>query len=226
MMRQDVFCGDIYSGDMTIDAVNRAGFSFESGRSYLEFGCSSAPLLRTMYATCPTAHWFGCDPVSASIEWARARFPFLNLSCSPQRPKLDHHDQFFAGAYAISIWSHFSERAAVAWFEELHRVIEPNGFLMFTTHGYRSLYYYLTQGMRDEKTVGKLFAEMIQRQYAFHPIFSLLNIEDSGLALEDWGDCYLTCDWILSKLANSWTLAGYQCGRNQSNQDVYVLRRK
>jgi len=97
---------------------------------------------------------------------------------------------------------------------------------MFTTHGYRSLYYYLTHGMRDEKTIGKIFGEMVERKFSFHPIFSLLNIEDSGLALGDWGDCYLTIDWILGKLKDDWTLLDYQNGRNQSNQDVYVLGRK
>jgi len=95
MMRHDIFCGDLYSGDMTFDAVHRAGTCFEAGKAYLEFGCSSAPLLRNMYATCPSAHWYGCDPVPDSINWAKEQFPFLELMCSPQWPQLDYADKFF-----------------------------------------------------------------------------------------------------------------------------------
>jgi SAM-dependent methyltransferase len=225
MIRQEHFVGDLYSCDMAADAVLKAGYTFEDGKEYLEFGCSSGPMLRTLSAAYPAARWTGCDPVPVSIDWAADHFPWLKLSTSPQSPPLAYPTASFAGAMAISIWSHFSERAGIAWFTEMHRVLAPNAFLMFTTHGYRSLYYYLTEGMRDPRTIGKLVDELASKQYAFHPIFKILEIEDSGLQLEDWGDCYLSSDWVHANLSRQWELMLYEPGRNQMNQDVYVLKR-
>ena len=227
MVRQNVYAGNFYAADMTVSAVRRAHCAFENGKSYLEFGCSSAPCLRNLAAFYPGANWYGCDPVPESIVWAQAHFPQLHLSCSPQWPKLDFNDATFSGALAISVWSHFSERAALAWFDEFHRIIEPGGFLVFTTHGYRSLYYYLIQGWRDPPTIGKLLSEMLRDDFSFHPIFSINGgASERNLVLDDWGDCYFTPDWVLKNLLANWRLADFQPGRNQSNQDVYVLRRK
>lgn len=225
MMRSEVFAGDLYSGDMVMHAVELAGFKFEEGKNYLEFGCSSAPLLRNMYATQPKAIWYGCDPVDASICWAKENFSGFNLSQNNQTPPLDFPSNKFDGAFAISIWSHFSEPAALQWFDEMHRVIKKGGFLMFTNHGYRSLYYYLTQKLRDVVTVSNIYSEMLKAGYSFHPIFKILNIPDSDLLVDDWGDSYFTQDWLIANTFSKWKLVHYMSGRNQHNQDVYVLCR-
>jgi hypothetical protein len=226
MVRKDIFVGDLYSGDMTIEALQRAGHTFVSGKAYLEFGCSSAPLLRTMYALRPDVCWHGCDPIEASISWAAAHFPHLILKCNPQWPRLEYDDATFSGAYAISVWSHFSEPAALVWFGELHRIIQPGGFLMFTAHGWRSLYYYLNGGGRDPVRVASLVNELATNQFAFFPIFALLGRTDNGLDCANWGEAYLTPDWVIRSLSGEWDFEDFQVGRNQSNQDVYVLRRR
>jgi SAM-dependent methyltransferase len=225
MMRSTIFAGDVYSGDMVMHAVEAAGFNFQEGKNYLEFGCSSAPLLRNMYATQPKANWYGCDPVEDSIAWAKQNFPYLNLVRNDQTPPLDYQDDFFEGAFAISIWSHFSEAAALQWFDEMHRVLKKGGFLMFTNHGYRSLYYYLIKQLRDVKTVSNIYSEMLTTGYSFHPIFKILNIPDSDLLVDDWGDSYFTADWLIANMFPKWKLVHYTMGRNQDNQDVYVLQR-
>jgi SAM-dependent methyltransferase len=178
-----------------------------------------------MYATQPKANWYGCDPVEDSIAWAKQNFPYLNLVRNDQTPPLDYQDDFFEGAFAISIWSHFSEAAALQWFDEMHRVLKKGGFLMFTNHGYRSLYYYLIKQLRDVKTVSNIYSEMLTTGYSFHPIFKILNIPDSDLLVDDWGDSYFTADWLIANMFPKWKLVHYTMGRNQDNQDVYVLQR-
>src|SRR5271156_2286851 len=110
MVRQKVFVGDLYSGDMITAAALRAGVNFESGRNYLDFGCSSGPVVRNLAARFPAAHWYGCDPVPESIAWASDHFPKIAFLRSEQEPPLPFEDGFLHGAYAVSIWSHFSER--------------------------------------------------------------------------------------------------------------------
>jgi SAM-dependent methyltransferase len=226
MIRQDVFVGDLYSLDMALSAILRANLDFRPGERYLEFGCSSAPLLRTISAVLPDCEWHGCDPVAASIAWATPLFPRLKLLKSEQAPPLTYPNEFFSGAQAISVWSHFSETAALAWFGEMWRIIRPGGFLMFTTHGPRSLYYYLECGLRDSGTMSRLISDILDKSYAFYPIFELLGVSDSDLLLKDWGECYFVYDWVKSFLSDKWTIRRYDPGLNQFNQDVYVIVRR
>ena len=41
--------------------------------------------------------------------------------------------------FAISIWSHFAEDAALDWLTEMHRIIRPGGRLLITTHGEQTI---------------------------------------------------------------------------------------
>ena len=54
-------------------------------------------------------------------------------------PPLDFPDGHFDFVYAISIWSHFGERSARAWLEEMHRIVAPGGHLVLTVHGAQSI---------------------------------------------------------------------------------------
>jgi cyclopropane fatty-acyl-phospholipid synthase-like methyltransferase len=43
--------------------------------------------------------------------------------------------ELFDYVYAISIFTHLSERLHYSWIEELFRLLKPNGIIIFTTHG-------------------------------------------------------------------------------------------
>ncbi len=44
-------------------------------------------------------------------------------------------NESFDCVYAISVFTHLSEKMHYAWIEELFRIIKLNGILIFTTHG-------------------------------------------------------------------------------------------
>jgi SAM-dependent methyltransferase len=224
MVRQEIFAGDLYSGDMITSAALRAGFCFETGRNYLDFGCSSGPVVRNLAARFPGPRWYGCDPVPESIAWASEHFPKVTFLKSDQEPPLPFQDGFFRGVYAVSIWSHFSERASLRWFDEIYRVLEPGGFLCFTTHGYRSALYLLKRGSFTGDILASILAGLIHRQYAFHDVWQDPS-EEYGLKVVDWGLAYFTVEWVTRNLYRKFRVVDHQPGLSQSNQDVYVLVR-
>lgn len=226
MMRNEIFAGDLYSGDMLVAALARAGLGFEPKGRYLDFGTSSGALVRNLFAYCPDAEWFGCDPVASSIDWAQSNFPFIDFSVSPQFPPLSHDQGAFDGVYAVSIWSHFSETLAIRWFREMHRIIKPGGFLVFTTHGLRSIYYYLENGMLPRQLMQEAFLGVCGDGYYFQRVWNDGGAEDPSIDTSHWGNAYFSLNWVVRNLAPDWLVGDYAPGLNQINQDIYVLVRK
>ncbi len=221
MQRGAFWCGDFYSANMLVQALDGADLSLVPGRSYLDFGCSSGSLVRVMCAAYPECKWLGVDPVPASIAWAAANLPEATFATSPQAPPLAFADSALDGVSAISIWSHFSERAGLAWFDEMARIVKPGGFLFFTTHGIRTFRHQLDKGRLAVREIAALFDIMLEHQFAFQPIRS-----DYGLDLTDWGNAYFPVEWVVRRLSANWELKLNQPGRNQNNQDAYVLVRR
>ena len=50
--------------------------------------------------------------------------------------------------------------------------------------------------------------------------------EDWGLRSAHWGEAYLSPEWLGERLAPDWALLAFAAGRNEGNQDVYVLGRR
>jgi SAM-dependent methyltransferase len=223
MMRNEIFAGDLYHGDMVAAAASRAGTRFEDGRNYLDFGCSSGALVRNLAAAFPGAHWHGCDPQAEAIGWAAPQFPEVALIRSNQEPGLPYADGYFRGVYAVSIWSHFSEPAALSWFDELHRIIEQGGFLIFTTQGYRSVVRELRGGGTLE-LFARIAACLIEDHYAFYGAWDDPS-QEYGLRVTDWGMAFFTVEWVIRKLFDKFRIADYRPGLSQTNQDVYALTR-
>jgi SAM-dependent methyltransferase len=139
-------------------------------------------------------------------------------------PPVPYKSQFFDGVFAISIWSHFSEKVAMEWFVEMRRILKPGGFLFFTAHGLRSFYFLLETNSISTAYLAPLLAKFLCSQFVFETRFDN-SFDCFGLEVEDWGDAYFSAEWIYRKLSQDWLLLDYQPGLNQLNQDVYVLCR-
>ena len=48
---------------------------------------------------------------------------------------------------------------------------------------------------------------------------------DWGVLNPDWGTAFVSPEWMLTQLCSRWHVLEFAPGRNQDNQDVYVLRR-
>lgn len=223
MVRDVEFCGDLYYCDLVAEILDRAGLGFQDGGRYLDFGCSSGRVVRTLAAQYRNSRFMGCDPNSGAIAWANQEMPNIEFFVSPENPPLALPAAPLDGAYAISIWSHFSARAAAYWLDEMYRVIKPGGFLVFTTHGFGSLIHYKETGTVIEEELVK--AKHNLDEYGFHFIDVFGKGGDWGVGESDWGNAFINPAYMLKNLHPHWSLLDFMTRRAEGNQDVYLLKR-
>jgi len=216
--------GSPYYADLVADALGAAGAPLEKGQRVLDFGCSSGRVVRVLAAAYADIEWHGCDPIADAIEWAREHLPGIRFERSPERPPLSYGDDSFDAVYAISIWSHFSPRAAQAWLEEMHRIVKAGGHMALTTHGHTTLAHDEATGMRGDQQLWEIERSLYERGVWFKNEFGPQG--DHGVANEDWGTAFVSPEWLLARATRDWELVEFGPGRVEGNQDVYVLRRR
>ncbi len=215
--------GGLYEADMVASALGSVGASIESAADALDFGCSSGRLVRALSAAYPEVRWHGCDPNGPAIEWARSAYPHVNLFLSGDRPPLQLPDGSLDLACAISIWSHFAPELGLRWFEEMRRLIRPGGHLVCTTHGFTSVDFYVKNTLRTPQQSDEIVGGLYGRGWWYAQEFGASG--DWGVVNPDWGTAFLSPEWLLAQLCPRWRVLAFEPGRNQDNQDVYVLQR-
>jgi SAM-dependent methyltransferase len=217
--------GSLYYADLVVDFLRGAGIEVAAKQRVLDFGCSSGRVARVLAAVYPTTEWSGCDPDKGAVEWAGARFPGVNFFVSGVEPPLPYPADHLELVYAISIWTHYSEPAALRWLNEIRRVVKVGGHLLLTAHGYRAV------EVRDGEWADwppELIAETATRLYSdgfkFHGGYG----KDLSLALStpDWGESFFTPEWLADHACPEWAILDFAPGRVESHHDVYLLERR
>jgi SAM-dependent methyltransferase len=215
--------GSPYYADLVVDALQQTGFTPEPGQTGLDFGCSSARVVRVLAAAFPDIEWRGCDPIPDAVAWASEHIPEVRFELSPEYPPLSYNHDAFDFAFAISIWSHFSEQAGLDWLREMGRVIKSGGRLVMSTHGEQSIAHTYRAGVRSMEQLEEIRAELFESGFWYAPEFGEQG--DHGVANPDWGTAFLTPEWLLARLTPDWRVALYRPGQVEENQDLYVLER-
>ena len=111
-----------------------ADWSF-SGKSVLDFGCGPGRTLAPFAHEASTAEFVGCDIHPPAIDWARTHLspPFAFFLCD-EAPPLDQPDERFDLIYAMSVFTHITNRWG-QWLAELHRKLRPGGLILISTLG-------------------------------------------------------------------------------------------
>jgi SAM-dependent methyltransferase len=213
--------GSTYYADMIVQAARESGFEFDAGKAGLDFGCSSGRVVRVFAAAYAELEWHGCDPLEEAIEWAQVHLPAISFECSPERPPLTYGDEAFDLVFAISIWSHFAENAAVEWLGEMHRILRPGGRLILTSHGLQSIAYASAQGIRPAGQLEEIERALYRDGFWFTDEFG--SEGDHGLRNPEWGTAFLSPEWLLSRTSGAWRICVFHPGHVQDNQDLYVL---
>jgi SAM-dependent methyltransferase len=215
--------GGLYEADLVVDALASAGVEIETIRTGLDFGCSSGRVARVLAAAYPKTRWCGCDPNAPAITWASATLPGIDFFVNGDIPALPLADASLDLAYAISIWSHFAPELGLSWFEEMRRLIRPGGHLVVTTHGMTSVAYYAQLGLRTPQQSDEIIGTFYRRGWWYAPEFG--EEGDWGVVNPDWGTAFVSPEWLMTQLLPRWRVLEFVPGRNQENQDLYVLER-
>jgi SAM-dependent methyltransferase len=215
--------GGLYEADLIVDALAGAGVEMTSVGGALDFGCSSGRVVSTLAATYPDTGWHGCDPNVPAIAWAKENLTDIEFFVNGDAPPLPLSEGSLDLVYAISIWSHFAPELGLRWFEEMHRLLRPGGHLVLTTHGLTSVAHYALLGLRTPQQSREIADALYREGSWYAPEFG--EEGDWGVVNPDWGTAFLTPEWLLTKLCPLWSVLEFAPGRNQDNQDVYVLRR-
>jgi SAM-dependent methyltransferase len=215
--------GGLYEADMIAAALRSAGVDIAATRNALDFGCSSGRVLRVLHAAYPDARWRGCDPNEQAIGWAVDHLRGIDFFASEQAPPLGLEQASLDLVYAISIWSHFEPAVGLLWFEEMRRVLRPGGRLLVTTHGLSTIAHDTAAGVRAPEQSHEIAAALYRVGAWYHAEFG--EEGDWGVVSPDWGTAFLSPEWMLAQLCPRWRVLYFAAGRNQGNQDVYVLER-
>jgi SAM-dependent methyltransferase len=216
--------GSLYYADLVSGALREAGLPVSEARGGLDFGCSSGRVVRALAAAFPDVEWHGTDPIAPAIEWASENLPGIEFRHGPERPPLPSDEAQFDFAFAISIWSHFAEPAAVAWLEEMRRIVRPGGLLVLTTAGWQTVANDFEAGLRSAEQLSEAASALYHDGFWFHDEFG--EAGDFGVKNPDWGTAFMTPDWLLARATPRWRLAQFAPGRVEGAQDLLVLERR
>jgi SAM-dependent methyltransferase len=215
--------GDLFLADLVDAALRAAGAQVPEGGTLLDFGASSGRVLRAFSAARPDLRCVGCDPNEGAIAWAAEHLPG-EYFVSPLAPPLALEDASVDVAYAISIWSHFAAEPALAWLDEMRRVLRPGGALLLTTHGWDTLAMGLRRGDLGRETVAAAAEALITEGHHFVDVFGAEG--DWGVVDPGWGNAYMTLDWLMARTQGAWSARLLWPGCLDGNQDVVVLERR
>jgi SAM-dependent methyltransferase len=215
--------GGLYEADLVADALLGVSGDMSEIKVGLDFGSSSGRVLRVLHAAYPKASWYGCDPNARAIAWASEVLPGIDFFVNDDAPPLPLKDASLDLAYAISIWSHFAPDLGLAWFEEMRRILRPGGYLVCTTHGLTSVAYYAEHEQRTLEQSKEIADALYRQGWWYAPEFG--EEGDWGVVNPEWGTSFISPEWLLAQLCPRWRVLEFAPGRNQGNQDVYVLQR-
>jgi len=99
----------------------------------LDWGCGPGRVIRHlpnfMGESC---QFYGTDYNKKYIKWCRKNITNVTFSFNQLYPPLPFENKTFDIIYGISIFTHLSLKMHFEWFNELMRILKPNGIILIT----------------------------------------------------------------------------------------------
>lgn len=102
----------------------------------LDWGCGPGRIIRHLPKILgKDCEYFGTDYNAKSITWCRENLKGISFNQNTLQATLPYSNDFFDVIYGISIFTHLSKQLHFDWFNELARVLKPNGIMFLTMQG-------------------------------------------------------------------------------------------
>jgi SAM-dependent methyltransferase len=196
-----------HHAELIRDLLIEQGAPIESLDAFLDWGCGCGRVLRHWSGLTDTGVC-GCDINPNMVEWCEANLPFSDVRQNALEPPFPYEDSSFGLVYALSVITHLPEDLQHAWVRECHRVIEPGGYLLFSTLGA----YFLTRKRlsADERArfeSGKLV---------------VLYEDSAGTSL---CSAYHPESYVRNELAGDFETVAFRAAAEDGRHDMYLLRK-
>lgn len=105
-------------------------------RRILDWGCGPGRIIRHLPKVIGNdCEYYGTDYNKKSIDWCSKNLAEIQLNYNSLTAQLPYDDNFMDVIYGISIFTHLSEQLHYDWYNELYRILIPNGIMFLTTQG-------------------------------------------------------------------------------------------
>lgn len=187
-----------------------------SGANILDFGCGYGRIARLMYYFVDEQNFFGTDPWDKSIELCHGAGLTSNFLISDYLPTdLPVGETRFDLIYAFSVFTHLSERAALAAMKTLRKYVRDDGLAVVTI---RPVEYWLHDKHASEPDRRRL--QMLHRQTGFAFLPHNRPAVDGDIT---YGDTSMTLEW-LSAHCPEWVVQAIDRSLDDPAQ-IYVFLR-
>jgi SAM-dependent methyltransferase len=114
--------------------LEKHGRPLERFESICDFGCGSGRVLAQLH-TEPAAVLHGMDVDREAIAWVRRHFPDVDARVNPTGGPAPFGEDSFDFLFSISIFTHLNQTSQTVWFEEIARLLRPDGLALVTVLG-------------------------------------------------------------------------------------------
>lgn len=130
---------DEYREDGTVTAEEIVSWTKKYGcrcKAVLDWGCGVARVVRHMPEWLDAGSRIdGADINEGMIKWDNENIPGIRFSVIGTTAPMHYADASFDMVYALSVFTHIEDSRQEEWLGEIHRILQPKGLFLFTTHG-------------------------------------------------------------------------------------------
>lgn len=102
----------------------------------LDWGCGPGRIIRHLPEIIGNGcEFLGTDYNKQSIDWCSKNLTDIKFNNNTLNAQLPYNDNSIDIIYGISIFTHLSEQLHKDWYDELYRVLKPEGIMFLTTQG-------------------------------------------------------------------------------------------
>lgn len=196
-----------------------AGFAVRPGQSILDFGCSTARILRWFKDDAAIAEFWGADIHAGDIAWCKTNLsPPFKFATTTMQPHLPFEDATFDMIYAGSLFTHIDDQAD-SWFLELRRVLKPGGFVYVTIHDEHTVEVFAGR-LKDSPTGRTLAADANYQTYVKRP-YAMFTV---GRSI--WSQVFYNREWLLRHLGDMFEVVSVTEEAYGTFQTAIVLRKR